>query len=118
MSIPFVFKPILINRKVTESFPENHLYNREYQGLWVDGGMLLNFPLHAFDVYAKLTLTPGDAESYQVAIPPEPGQVTEFNKKVLGFRLMTPKSRSSMPLTCTRRMRVSLANTQATCWIP
>jgi hypothetical protein len=77
----------------TKSFPENHLYNREYQGLWVDGGMLLNFPLHAFDVYAKLTLSPGDTESYQVAIPPEPGQVTEFNTKVLGFRLIDTQER-------------------------
>lgn len=93
MNIPFVFKPILINRKVASDFPDDHIYNREYQGLWVDGGMLLNFPLHAFDVYAKLTLTPGDTESYQVAIPPAPGQVTEFNTKVLGFRLVDTQER-------------------------
>ncbi|MBK9598311.1 MAG: patatin-like phospholipase family protein [Flavobacteriales bacterium] len=93
MNIPFVFKPILINHKVTEEYPENHRYNREYQGLWVDGGMLLNFPLHAFGVYAKITLTPGDEESYQVALPPEPGQVTEFNDKVLGFRLVDTQER-------------------------
>ena len=78
---------------VANDFPEDHIYNREYQGLWVDGGMLLNFPLHAFDVYAKLTLTPGDTESYQVAIPPAPGQVTEFNTKVLGFRLVDTQER-------------------------
>ncbi len=93
MNIPFVFKPILINRKVANDFPDDHIYNREYQGLWVDGGMLLNFPMHAFDVYAKLILTPGDTESYQIALPPATGRITEFNTKVLGFRLIDTQER-------------------------
>jgi len=37
MNLPFVFKPVLI------------WGSDRYSGLWVDGGLLNNFPLHAFD---------------------------------------------------------------------
>lgn len=46
MNIPFIFKPIYIDYEVNKI---NKINNKFYKGLYVDGGMLNNFPLHAFD---------------------------------------------------------------------
>lgn len=47
MSIPILFKPVHVEADV----PINHhnKHTMDYHGMWVDGGMLNNFPLHAFD---------------------------------------------------------------------
>lgn len=58
MSFPFVFKPVVI--------PEG-----KYKGTWIDGGLLNNIPIHAFD--------------------PPPGGI--INDHVLGIRLEITESR-------------------------
>lgn len=47
MNLPFIFKPIHIKMEL----PVGELHGRkdDYDGLWIDGGTLNNFPLHAFD---------------------------------------------------------------------
>jgi len=49
MNLPFLFKPVYVEANV----PINK-YNRnadDYHGYWVDGGVLNNLPLHAFDEF-------------------------------------------------------------------
>lgn len=46
MNLPALFKPVKV---VTEVPPRGTMPPVDYQGLWVDGGILNNFPLHAFD---------------------------------------------------------------------
>ncbi len=41
MNLPFLFKPVEVMK--------SELWPKDYEGLWVDGGLLNNFPLHAFD---------------------------------------------------------------------
>lgn len=47
MNLPILFKPIIVEADV----PKGILNKRtdDYYGFWVDGGLLNNFPLHAFD---------------------------------------------------------------------
>jgi hypothetical protein len=47
INLPFLFKPIYVDALVDVS-PLNSS-TVDYQGFWVDGGLLNNFPLHAFD---------------------------------------------------------------------
>ena len=88
MSIPLLFKPALIDGDVHRSAsPE---YNESYRGLWVDGGMLNNYPLHAFDQTARvLGLTfqnrTNTVGGFTVAMPS--GTDQPFNKSCAGFRL-------------------------------
>ncbi|MBL0125865.1 MAG: patatin-like phospholipase family protein [Flavobacteriales bacterium] len=50
MSLPFFFKPLLVNTNVEFDEEEgDDDYTRGYRGLYVDGGMTRNYPLHAFD---------------------------------------------------------------------
>ncbi|MBL0128284.1 MAG: patatin-like phospholipase family protein [Flavobacteriales bacterium] len=50
MSLPFFFKPLLVNTNVEFDEEEgDDDYTRSYRGLYVDGGMTRNYPLHAFD---------------------------------------------------------------------
>lgn len=50
MSLPFFFKPLLVNSNVEFDGEEgDDDYTRGYFGLYVDGGMTRNYPLHAFD---------------------------------------------------------------------
>lgn len=48
MNMPLLFKPVYLNATVNQAATDE--YNRKYHGLWVDGGMLTNYPLHAFDI--------------------------------------------------------------------
>ena len=88
MSIPLLFKPVLIDGDVNRyASPE---YNESYRGLWVDGGMLNNYPIHAFDHTARM---PGltfqnrsnTAGGFTVAMPSATEQ--QFNRSCAGFRL-------------------------------
>jgi hypothetical protein len=47
MNLPVLFKPVTVEANV----PVGPLNRRadDYHGMWVDGGILNNFPLHAFD---------------------------------------------------------------------
>jgi NTE family protein len=47
MNLPFLFKPVLVEADVPVG-PLNRSAD-DYHGFWVDGGVLNNFPLHAFD---------------------------------------------------------------------
>jgi NTE family protein len=50
MSLPFLFKPVLVEATVPARLnPPNRQEPADYMGYYVDGGMLNNLPLHAFD---------------------------------------------------------------------
>jgi hypothetical protein len=46
MNIPMIFKPIYVSTDVREGDRDQNL---KYQGLYGDGGVLNNYPIHAFD---------------------------------------------------------------------
>ena len=97
MSIPFVFKPVIVDRDVRIG-PENEEYNESYRGLWVDGGMLNNFPLHAYDSQVRRPDLTYQGKhrvkwgGYEVAVPRgedehPPDADRQFDDRVLGVRL-------------------------------
>lgn len=47
MNLPILFKPVKVEALVAPSALVDKA--EDYQGFWVDGGLLNNFPLHAFD---------------------------------------------------------------------
>jgi len=95
MSIPFVFKPVFIEDGVCSGDKEQ---NKAYQGLYVDGGMLNNYPVRAFDTIAKrFTLRNGEQLQYRgnnvsqvggVFLAVDPKEGTGGNEPFLGFRLV------------------------------
>lgn len=98
MSIPFVFKPDIVDRPVRYGGPDNEAYNESYRGMWVDGGMLNNFPLHAYDSQARLPDLTYQGKrrikwgGYDVAVPRgedehPPDEERPFDDRVLGVRL-------------------------------
>jgi NTE family protein len=48
MNLPFLFKPVEVEANVPVDASLDQL-ETDYLGFWVDGGLLNNFPLHAFD---------------------------------------------------------------------
>lgn len=94
MSIPFVFKPVYIGGGVRQ---DDEAQNTAYQGLYVDGGMLNNYPVRAFDTIAKrTTLSTGESIFYKgkdvdeiggVFLAVDPKEGTGGNEPILGFRL-------------------------------
>lgn len=88
MSIPFLFRPYVIESEVNldSNLPAD--YNKDYLGLYVDGGMLNNYPLHAFDYRpAKSINYQGDFANYFLASPNISLSATEFCDCILGIRL-------------------------------
>ena len=88
MSIPGAFKPIAIDFKKLES-PGIDL---EGALLFVDGGVLNNLPLHAFDdggPGAAKTLTMAEALLFGSQVTPQK-QVRPLNEHVLALRLTNP----------------------------
>jgi predicted acylesterase/phospholipase RssA len=87
MSIPFLFKPFAIEDRVNKSVDENAFENLMYYGLIVDGGMLNNYPIHAFNNVRDAMVRYGNQDqqrrirflSTHVAL----------NPKVAGFRLQS-----------------------------
>jgi len=75
MSIPLVFKPVWVDYKVDKRNPNN---DPIYKGLYVDGGVLNNFPLHAFDI-----------DEYGNS------GIKKLNTMTLGFRLISGHPPSS-----------------------
>ncbi|BDU39356.1 patatin-like phospholipase family protein [Vibrio nigripulchritudo] len=72
MNLPILFKPVHVEANVPTG-----QYNRradDYHGLWMDGGVLNNFPLHAFDF-----LSP--------QVSPQYPNLRPLNPNVLGLRL-------------------------------
>jgi predicted acylesterase/phospholipase RssA len=76
MSVPLLFKPVLVQANV----PVQGLVTRAdaYHGLWADGGLLNNLPIHAFDEDS--------------AANPQ-----ELNPTVLGLRLVNRFPEGSLP---------------------
>lgn len=95
MSIPLVFKPVYIGGGVRKG---DDAHNAAYQGLYVDGGMLNNYPVRAFDTIAKRsTLSTGEPLCYRnadvstfggVFLSVDPKEGTGGNEPFLGFRLV------------------------------
>lgn len=95
MSIPFAFKPTYIGGGVRQG---DTAQNAAYKGLYVDGGMLNNYPVRAFDTIAKRsTLSTGDPILFQgkdvaeiggVFLAVDPKEGTAGNEPFLGFRLV------------------------------
>lgn len=85
MSIPIAFKPVIAEKQVDSKRDEK--YNREYHGIYVDGGMLLNYPIHVFDKTEKKELLyQGETYSFSVSAY-EFGEFPDFCNCALGFRL-------------------------------
>lgn len=78
MSIPFVFKPVLINYAGAANISDEPAY----AGLWVDGGLLNNLPIHAFD---------------DVAGSGRPAYELPLNEATLAFRLSPGKRPETNP---------------------
>lgn len=83
MNIPLLFKPIWVNYDVDKSNPNKRI---KYNGLWVDGGMLNNFPIHAFD---KIENEMVDVQGRNISFPlaQEYSDYAEMNADTLGLRL-------------------------------
>ncbi len=86
LSIPGFFKPVAISRKQ----PKNGI-DLEKALLFVDGGVLNNTPIHAFDTINEEESAVGKAEEYLFGIKARlPNKVLPLNKEVLGLRLIDP----------------------------
>lgn len=81
MNLPLLFKPVHVEANV----PVGQYNSRvdDYHGMWIDGGVLNNFPLHAFDF-----LSPTVSRQYPNLRP--------LNSNILGLRL-TEGPHSSRP---------------------
>lgn len=87
MSIPFLFKPLAIEDRVNKSVHENAFENLRYYGLIVDGGMLNNYPIHAFNNLKQAVMKYGNWDgSVHVCFP---SNNHDFNSNVVGFRLQS-----------------------------
>jgi predicted acylesterase/phospholipase RssA len=83
MNIPIVFKPIAIRyggeslEKKIGTRDNPHPYD-PYIGMWVDGGVLNNFPFHAFDHINRAGVAEGRRDD---------GVARPLNPDILGLRL-------------------------------
>jgi NTE family protein len=78
INLPVLFKPVRVDADVPTG--EHHAAASAYRGEWVDGGLLNNLPLHAFD---------------HIGQPPEtPSFSLPLNPHVLGIRLTENPDRS------------------------
>lgn len=72
MNLPLLFKPVEVEANVPTG--QYNQRSDDYHGRWIDGGVLNNFPLHAFDF-----LSPAPAPRYPNLRPLHPN--------ILGLRL-------------------------------
>ena len=72
MNLPLLFKPVHVEANVPVS--QYNAQADDYHGMWIDGGVLNNFPLHAFDF-----LSPSVSSRYPNLKP--------LNPNMLGLRL-------------------------------
>ncbi|MBC8757292.1 patatin-like phospholipase family protein [Kordia sp. YSTF-M3] len=85
MNLPFLFKPVFVTASVNRE--ETQAYNNEYKGLWVDGGMLNNFPLNAFNKLKTMSLKIFDNDVVLDVAANSFNSDADFKKNTLGFRL-------------------------------
>lgn len=91
MAIPLIFKPVCSTRPYVH-YEETDDYNKAYTGLWADGGILNNLPIHAFDhVETKQLSYKGNINAFEVSRPSfEP--LVPFCDCVLGFTLASTRN--------------------------
>ncbi|MDT8412389.1 MAG: patatin-like phospholipase family protein [Vicingaceae bacterium] len=92
MNIPIIFKPIWINYDVREGDKQQKI---KYQGLWGDGGLLNNFPIHAFDNIVNQEINYQNVISAQ-PIASEVMEERKFCDCVLGLRLTDIQERENL----------------------
>ncbi len=89
MNFPFLFKPVFVDFKVHQQ--ETDSYNSDYRGLYVDGGMLNNLPIHAFDKTSPEQLFyRGTQSTFKVATT-LPSYSGKLNENIVGLRLQERK---------------------------
>jgi len=82
MNLPVLFKPVHVESEVPKGLYNNHA--NDYHGMWIDGGVLNNFPLHAFDFLSPIV------SKYPNLRP--------LNPNMLGLRLTDePSSQPAQP---------------------
>jgi predicted acylesterase/phospholipase RssA len=87
ISIPGIFKPVALTTK-----PCADEVNLETMLLFVDGGVLNNNPIHAFDNLRRKRIVPkAETLIFGNKYNPET-KITRLNKKLLGLRLTDPSS--------------------------
>lgn len=104
MNIPYLYKPILVDCDVdrSRSGEAGERYNRKFKGLYVDGGMVNNLPIHAFD-YFQDGHEAGEGDKSGDVPPKSPEDLAYFERVeakplspyVLGLKLSSnPKEES------------------------
>lgn len=86
MTFPFVFRPGLITRYAVHNNRGGD-YNDSYSGLYVDAGVLNNYPLHAFDNITLEQTKPVLNSEMLVPVASPYEYQPEFNHRVLGMRI-------------------------------
>jgi len=91
MNFPFAFRPVYVDFPVRGS---DKAQAEKYRGLYVDGGMLNNYPIHAFDTIKKTDHLHDDTkllfrnkQTIGAHLAGDFLQGTAGNEKFLGFRL-------------------------------
>jgi len=87
ISIPGIFKPVAITTK-----PHEDEVNLETMLLFVDGGVLNNNPIHAFDNLKRKRIVPKVETLIFGTLYNPATDITRLNKKLLGLRLTDPSS--------------------------
>jgi len=95
MNIPFAFRPVFVNYYVNKreglSEKEQIALKARYTGLYVDGGMLNNYPIHAFDqkvsTEALKILYKNTIAKTKISAQHDRFVSHSFNENILGFRL-------------------------------
>lgn len=91
MNFPFAFRPVYVDHPVRGN---DKAQAENYRGLYVDGGMLNNFPIHAFDtikqtdqLYDGSKLLFRNKQTVGAYLAGDFVQGTAGDEKFLGFRL-------------------------------
>lgn len=85
MNIPIIFKPVYVDYTVNKN--ESSEYNNLFKGLWVDGGMLNNFPIHAFNNQKEAYMGYRGMSVTLMLSHTKSNTMSYLNKSVIGFRL-------------------------------
>jgi NTE family protein len=110
MNLPGIYPPVwnkakvfqdqsqfyLRRKKIFEKKDNNNYeyraYNKMYRGQYIDGGVMNNLPLHAFDHIEKKREEVIDTNIFKYYIDPRnPIRNTRFNNNVMGLRLTEVK---------------------------
>lgn len=100
MNLPVVFSPVAVrcqvisrvwferNAQVSDNpYTDWFAYNHRYRGLYVDGGVQLNYPLHLFNA-------PEGRPYYEFNLAEKRIRTQDLNPHTLGFRLGLPDKKT------------------------